>query len=115
MRRHSYWLCRSVRDDCPDKTLTLAPVAVSPERQGKGIGSALIHQALEEAALGKYAYGICRGRAAILPPFRFFRRFGQPISKLLLWSPFHGYFAKRQQRCGRSCHLSERVQFDILR
>lgn len=33
----------------PDNCLALAPVSVSPDHQGEGVGSALIHAALEEA------------------------------------------------------------------
>lgn len=65
--------------------LALGPIAVHPDRQGKGIGSALIREALAEARL--------RGEIAVilLGSPDFYPRFGfEPASRYGLKNPYAG-------------------------
>jgi len=54
----------------PLRALALAPLAVWPERQGQGIGSALVHAGLEQADRGAW------DAVFVLGAPRFYERFG---------------------------------------
>ena len=58
------------RLEAPLRALALAPLAVWPERQGQGIGSALVHAGLEQADRGAWE------AVFVLGAPRFYERFG---------------------------------------
>ncbi len=60
-------LTRLTIGDSPCKALALAPVAVLPSYQGKGIGSKLIQQAISQAALEGLTGLWCWGTLPITP------------------------------------------------
>ncbi|WP_444683910.1 GNAT family N-acetyltransferase [Alkalicoccus luteus] len=64
-------------------SLALAPVSVLPELQGRGIGSALIHDALQRAASAGYPSVIVLGHPDYYPRFGF-----QPASGFGVRAPF---------------------------
>lgn len=72
----------------PFRALALAPVAVSPERQGSGIGSALIRSGLDRARAAGWQGVFVLGEPA------FYRRFGfDPELAAGFQSPYAGpYF-----------------------
>lgn len=55
----------------PENCLALAPVSVSPGRQGEGIGSALIREALRRAAAGGFAAVFVLGEPGYYTRFGF--------------------------------------------
>ena len=63
--------------------LALAPIAVLPERQRQGIGSALVSAALEGAAQSAFPLVIVVGHPAYYPRFGF-----EPASPLGIDAPF---------------------------
>jgi putative acetyltransferase len=64
-------LSEVVVDDAPAQTLGLAPVAVTPARQGDGIGAALIGDALRSAADDGWRAVVLLGHASYYPRFGF--------------------------------------------
>jgi putative acetyltransferase len=61
-----------VRSDAkPVDTLALAPLAVRPDRQRRGIGAALVHAGLEAARRGKWCAAIVLGHPSYYPRFGF--------------------------------------------
>jgi putative acetyltransferase len=62
--------------------LVLAPVAVAPERQGAGIGSALVREALARAGETRYGLVVLLGHPAYYPRFGF-----EPAGALGVESP----------------------------
>jgi putative acetyltransferase len=55
----------------PIKTLALAPVAVTPKMQGKGVGAALVRGAIERARMAGYAAIFVLGAPAYYGRFGF--------------------------------------------
>jgi len=53
------------------RSLALVSLAVLPEYQGKGIGSALVNSGLDEARAGKYTSAVVRGCGDFFPRFGF--------------------------------------------
>ena len=76
-------LTRLTIGDSPCKALALAPVAVLPSYQGKGIGSKLIQQAISQAALEGFDGIVVLGHAAYYPRFGFV-----PASRFGILCPF---------------------------
>lgn len=54
------------------KIMGLAPMAVAPEHQRKGIGSALVRAGLEQCRQLGFWCGRCLGSSCLLPSFRVF-------------------------------------------
>jgi putative acetyltransferase len=65
--------------------LALGPIGVLPDRQGQGIGSALMWAALEHAKANGEAAAILLGSQAFYPRFGF-----EPASRLAWRNPFTG-------------------------
>ena len=55
----------------PFRALGLAPVAVRPDRQGQGVGAALIREGLAQAAAAGWRGVFCLGNPAYYTPFGF--------------------------------------------
>jgi putative acetyltransferase len=66
-----------------DEVLALAPMAVLPERQSRGIGEALVREALHRARATRFPLVIVLGHAAYYPRFGF-----EPADALGLEAPF---------------------------
>lgn len=60
-----------VEGECIDVSLALAPVAVAPDWQGKGIGSRLIRYGLDKAKQLGYRSAFVLGHSAYYPKFGF--------------------------------------------
>lgn len=74
-------LTRAMVDDAP--VLALAPLAVLPDHQGRGIGAALVDEALRRAAAGDETLVVVLGSPA------YYGRFGfQPARELGVTGPF---------------------------
>jgi hypothetical protein len=65
--------------------LALAPVAVRPDHQKRGIGSALIRSGLEACRAGGHRIVVVLGHAEYYPRFGFSAKLAEPLS-----SPFSG-------------------------
>ena len=65
------------------ETLALAPVSVSPEHQGQGIGSALINASLKRAKQLGFSSVIVLGHPAYYPKFGF-----EPANRWNIRAPF---------------------------
>lgn len=76
---------RIVHDDGELGALALAPVAVIPKHQGRGIGSKLIRAGLERARLGRWAAVVVLGEPNFYGRFDFSAELAKPIS-----SPYAG-------------------------
>ncbi|HSI00821.1 MAG TPA: N-acetyltransferase [Reyranella sp.] len=72
-------------DERPVSTLALAPVAVRPDRQRAGIGSALVRAGLERARAAGWEAVIVLGHPAYYPRFGFSAALARPLV-----SPFSG-------------------------
>jgi putative acetyltransferase len=71
------------RLDSGDEVLALAPMAVVPERQGVGIGAALVREALHRARATRFPLMIVLGHAEYYPRFGF-----GPAADLGIVAPF---------------------------
>ena len=65
--------------------VSLAPMAVVPEHQRRGIGSALVRAGLEACRAAGYRIVVVLGHADFYPRFGFSAKLAEP-----LLSPFHG-------------------------
>jgi putative acetyltransferase len=74
---------RIICEDSPAISLALAPMAVLPEHQGKGIGGRLIEEGIAVAKTMEYESIIVVGRPGYYPRFGF-----QPASKWGLMTPY---------------------------
>ncbi|WP_435363141.1 GNAT family N-acetyltransferase [Haloarchaeobius sp. DYHT-AS-18] len=93
-----------------DAALTLAPVAVHPDRQGEGIGSALVRHGLAACAAVGYDLVVLHGDPA------FYARFGfEPATPYGLDHPFElpdEDFQVRWLGDGRDERIGGRVAYD---
>ena len=69
----------------PVRSLALAPLSVQPGRQRKGIGSALVHEALRQARRQCWQAVIVLGHPGYYPRFGFSAALARPLA-----SPFAG-------------------------
>jgi predicted N-acetyltransferase YhbS len=59
------------RDDARHDVVALAPLAVAPAHQRRGIGGALVHEAIERASRAGYAAIVLTGHPTYYPRFGF--------------------------------------------
>jgi len=71
------------RDENARRAISLAPMAVAPEHQRRGIGSALVHEGLDEARRLGHSVVIVLGHVDFYPRFGFV-----PASRAGIKAPF---------------------------
>ena len=104
------------RDDDADVSpiLALGPISVAPERQGEGIGTALIHETIDRATAAGWPVIVLLGHATYYPRFGFESARGIGIEPPEPWSDEH-WMALRLPAwtAGQKGTMSYPAAFDI--
>jgi putative acetyltransferase len=98
----------------PKGALALAPLAVLPQAQARGLGSALVRAALREAAEGGWGAVFVLGEPSYYGRFGFSAALAAPFKSPFPPEAFQALELKEGALSGRTCEVRYAAAFDSL-